>query len=372
MTPDPIPVRSVSTLECRTCGAGAPVDEHFCPQCSRILALGRHGDYFAFLGLPRKLTDRAGRPRAPVPRAEPQVSSRLLLQRVARRAAGQPRALVVSERRLSRAAESRRAHRASARDRRTAAREVGRGIGSGQGAAGAARRSVRAERGARRDSRAARVRRRSGGARVAARGGARSRSSASARSTSGSSQELSARWDSQETRRRRPNAARRSTRCARRLLERNYINNLLATIEREVAGSLSSAPEPEAEPNRAMGKVVGIDLGTTNSLVAYVKRRRAGGDPRQLRRCAGAVGRVARRGRHDLRRTRSAAAAADRAVAHGLLREALHGPRHRRRAGRSGAAAVRRRRRGRRRRPHRRRRTASSRRRRSPRSCCAS
>lgn len=42
-------------LECRSCGAGAPVDEHFCPQCSRILALGRHGDYFAFLGLPRKL-----------------------------------------------------------------------------------------------------------------------------------------------------------------------------------------------------------------------------------------------------------------------------------------------------------------------------
>jgi molecular chaperone HscB len=42
-------------LECRNCGAGAPVDEHFCPQCSRILALGRHGDYFAYLGLPRKL-----------------------------------------------------------------------------------------------------------------------------------------------------------------------------------------------------------------------------------------------------------------------------------------------------------------------------
>jgi molecular chaperone HscB len=28
---------------------------HFCPQCSRILALGRHGDYFAFFGLPRRL-----------------------------------------------------------------------------------------------------------------------------------------------------------------------------------------------------------------------------------------------------------------------------------------------------------------------------
>jgi molecular chaperone HscB len=59
MTPDSIHVQPVSTLECRSCGAGAPVDEHFCPQCSRILALGRHGDYFAFLGLPRKLTIEA-------------------------------------------------------------------------------------------------------------------------------------------------------------------------------------------------------------------------------------------------------------------------------------------------------------------------
>ena len=67
MTPDPIPLRfkesrhgvpadSPPTLECRTCGAGAPVDEHFCPQCSRLLALGRHGDYFTFFGLPRALT----------------------------------------------------------------------------------------------------------------------------------------------------------------------------------------------------------------------------------------------------------------------------------------------------------------------------
>jgi molecular chaperone HscB len=55
MTSDPIPAQSVATLECRSCGAGAPVDEHFCPQCSRILALGRHGDYFSFLGLPRRL-----------------------------------------------------------------------------------------------------------------------------------------------------------------------------------------------------------------------------------------------------------------------------------------------------------------------------
>lgn len=55
MTLKSIPVRSVSTLECGNCGAGAPVDEHFCRQCSRILALGRHGDYFAFFGLPRRL-----------------------------------------------------------------------------------------------------------------------------------------------------------------------------------------------------------------------------------------------------------------------------------------------------------------------------
>jgi molecular chaperone HscB len=53
--PDSIPIRAVDKAECRTCGAGAPVDEHFCPSCSRILALGRHGDYFSFLGLPRQL-----------------------------------------------------------------------------------------------------------------------------------------------------------------------------------------------------------------------------------------------------------------------------------------------------------------------------
>jgi molecular chaperone HscB len=40
---------------CRNCGGGAPVDVHFCPQCSQILTIGRHGDYFAFLGVPRNL-----------------------------------------------------------------------------------------------------------------------------------------------------------------------------------------------------------------------------------------------------------------------------------------------------------------------------
>ena len=41
---------------CRTCGGGAPVDVHFCPQCTKILTLGRQGDYFAFMSVPRRLT----------------------------------------------------------------------------------------------------------------------------------------------------------------------------------------------------------------------------------------------------------------------------------------------------------------------------
>src|SRR5215510_9805611 len=51
-SPTPTPL---SVQVCRTCGGGAPVDAHFCPQCTKILTLGRHGDYFAFLGVPRKL-----------------------------------------------------------------------------------------------------------------------------------------------------------------------------------------------------------------------------------------------------------------------------------------------------------------------------
>jgi molecular chaperone HscB len=40
---------------CNNCGGGAPVDVHFCPQCTKILSLNRHGDYFSFFGLPRRL-----------------------------------------------------------------------------------------------------------------------------------------------------------------------------------------------------------------------------------------------------------------------------------------------------------------------------
>ena len=40
---------------CPHCGAGASLDAHFCPQCSKILPLHRRADYFGFFGLPRKL-----------------------------------------------------------------------------------------------------------------------------------------------------------------------------------------------------------------------------------------------------------------------------------------------------------------------------
>ena len=44
---------------CPSCGAGAPLDAHFCPQCTKILPLPRRADYFSFLGLPRKLNVEA-------------------------------------------------------------------------------------------------------------------------------------------------------------------------------------------------------------------------------------------------------------------------------------------------------------------------
>ena len=50
------PSSTAPTIQvCHDCGGGAPVDAHFCPQCTKILSIGRHGDYFAFLGLPRRL-----------------------------------------------------------------------------------------------------------------------------------------------------------------------------------------------------------------------------------------------------------------------------------------------------------------------------
>ncbi len=53
MQPD---TSAVPIQPCKHCGTAAPVDLHFCPRCDRILTLGRHGDYFTFFGLHRRLS----------------------------------------------------------------------------------------------------------------------------------------------------------------------------------------------------------------------------------------------------------------------------------------------------------------------------
>lgn len=60
MIPDSSAIVAHSLQVCRSCGGGAPVDVHFCPQCTKILSFGRHGDYFSYLGVPRKLEIDAG------------------------------------------------------------------------------------------------------------------------------------------------------------------------------------------------------------------------------------------------------------------------------------------------------------------------
>ena len=60
MTPDQTSVRTPSMVECRNCGAGAPLDAQFCQQCEHILPLPRQVDFYTFFGVPRKLAlDRA-------------------------------------------------------------------------------------------------------------------------------------------------------------------------------------------------------------------------------------------------------------------------------------------------------------------------
>jgi molecular chaperone HscB len=50
-----LPSTAPTIQACPNCGAGAPLGAHFCPQCTKILPLQRQADYFSFLGLPRKL-----------------------------------------------------------------------------------------------------------------------------------------------------------------------------------------------------------------------------------------------------------------------------------------------------------------------------
>jgi len=50
-----LPTTAPTMQTCRECGAGASLDAHFCPQCTKILPLPRHADYYSFFGLPRRL-----------------------------------------------------------------------------------------------------------------------------------------------------------------------------------------------------------------------------------------------------------------------------------------------------------------------------
>ena len=245
MTPEPIPVRSSSTLECRSCGAGAPVDEHFCPQCSRILALGRHGDYFLFLGLPRRLVIDAG----DLERRFRELSRKFHPDYFYN---ASPTERLAS---LERSSYLNDAYR-------TLKNPVSRvehllaieGLPSAKSEDGTAKvppslleevfalneelDEIRELRESGADPEKLTTRLEKARAPIDARRGEHERQL----------QELSARWDSQEH---ASAAEKRATLDAlrERLLERNYINNLLATIEREVA-SLDSGLQSPVNPDR--------------------------------------------------------------------------------------------------------------------------
>lgn len=235
MASEPIPVRSVS-LECRSCGAGAPLDEHFCPGCSRILALGRNGDYFTFFGLERRLD------------LDPQD-----LERRFRELSRQfhpdfyynasPSERLASLERSSYLNDAYRTLRSPAArvEYLLVVEGVSPSSGADSSASGASAKvppalledvfalneeldEIREQREAGADS--ARLRARLDAARVPI----DRKRTAHERTL----QELSARWDAQQG---APAAERRATLDALRdrLLERNYINNLLTTIEREAA-----------------------------------------------------------------------------------------------------------------------------------------
>jgi len=246
MTGDPIPVRASSTLECRNCGAGAPVDEHFCPQCSRILALGRHGDYFSFFGLPRKLViDPADLERRFRDLSRKFHPDYFYNASPTERLASLERSSYLNDAyRALKNPVSRVEHLLAIEGLPPAKSEdpsTGSGLGGGKVPPSLLEevfalneeldeiRELR-ESGADPDKLRARLEK------------ARAPIDARRDEHEQQLQALSARWDSQQG---APPAEKRATLDAlrERLLERNYINNLLATIEREVA-SLAGSGQP--------------------------------------------------------------------------------------------------------------------------------
>jgi molecular chaperone HscB len=226
-------------LECRSCGAGAPVDEHFCPQCSRILALGRHGDYFSFLGLPRKLVLDAG----DLERRFRELSRKFhpdyfYNSSPTERLASLERSSYLNDAyRALRNPVSRIEH-LLAIEGLPSAKSEDPSAGAGQGAARVPPSlleevfalneeldEIRELRESGTDADTLRARLEKARAPIAAKRNEHERQL----------QELSARWDAEQE---RPAEEKRATLEAlrERLLERNYINNLLASIEREGSG----------------------------------------------------------------------------------------------------------------------------------------
>jgi molecular chaperone HscB len=235
---DPIPVRADPAPECRTCGAGAPVDEHFCPNCSRILALGRHGDYFSFLGLPRKLT---------IPAAELEQRFRELSRKFhpdyyynaspAERLASLERSSYLNDAyRTLRNPASRIEHLLAIEGLPSAKSE--------EGAAKVPASLLEEVFALNEELDEIREQRESGADPVALNARldeARTPIDHKREEHERQLQDLAARWDSQE----QPSAQeKRATLEAlrERLLERNYINNLLATIDREAASLAAHQP----------------------------------------------------------------------------------------------------------------------------------
>jgi molecular chaperone HscB len=234
-------------LECRNCGAGAPIDEHFCPQCSRILALGRHGDYFAFLGLPRRLTidalDLEKRFRDLSRQFHPDYYYNAT---PAERLASLERSSYLNDAyRTLKNPVSRVEHLLAIEGLPPAKSEEGTAkvppsLLEEVFALNEELDEIRALRESGTDPERLRVRLES----------ARTPIEEKREEHERQLQELSAHWDSQEQ---APAAEKRKTLDAlrERLLERNYINNLLATIEREVAnlGSGLKAQDSSHEPS---------------------------------------------------------------------------------------------------------------------------
>lgn len=247
-----------TTLQiCRECGGGAAADAHFCPQCTKILSLGRHGDYYAFLGVPRRLNldlaELEGRFRALSRQFHPDYFYNATPAE--RRASLERSSYLNDAYRTLKAPISRIAYLLELEGVWTAADRVD-GAGEAKKQAPAALleevfalneeldevREMR-ENGAAREQWMERLQR------------ARRPIEAKRREHERQLEELSAKWDGLLEGDSASDAERREVLNAlrERMLERNYINNLLATIDREVAGSglsaLGSGPEPGREPS---------------------------------------------------------------------------------------------------------------------------